>query len=111
MGHKVGDLLLTRVAVRSKNCVREVDCAARMGGDEFAILLNQVANQTDLKSISMKIVKEIEKPFIIENTEINIGSSIGFAVWPDQGDSFEELLHSADQAMYIDKQQHKYEQN
>lgn len=104
-GHHAGDSLLKEVSTRIDRCCREVDCVARMGGDEFSVLVDHVTERTDLEIIALKLIETINQPFTIDNREVRIGASIGIAIWPDHGTKFEHLQHAADQAMYMAKQQ------
>lgn len=100
LGHSYGDELLKNVASRLKNCLREGDTLARIGGDEFTIILPEVPNKEDVPMVAKKILATLEQPFILDNREINISASIGVAIFPDHGDSIDALTKSADIAMY-----------
>lgn len=108
-GHVVGDVLLQQVAGRLKNNTRQCedrpkDIIARLGGDEFVIALINVAQQKDIISIAEKIVYIIRKPFYIDQNMIEISSSLGIAIYPDDCKDFSLLVELADQAMYRIKQ-------
>jgi diguanylate cyclase (GGDEF)-like protein/PAS domain S-box-containing protein len=100
LGHIYGDELLKNVASRLKHCLREGDTLARIGGDEFTIILPEVPNKDDVPMVAQKILATLEQPFILDNREINISASIGVAIFPDHGDSIDALTKSADIAMY-----------
>ncbi|GGF69289.1 diguanylate cyclase domain-containing protein [Alteromonas lipolytica] len=102
-GHKFGDLLLGRVAVRMKQTVRESDTVARLGGDEFTLLLTDVSSYAMCKSLVDKIMEAICKPYLIQDSLVEIGASIGVACYPDDAGTEPELLSLADKAMYMSK--------
>lgn len=99
-GHGVGDLLLKEVAQRIQNCLRESDTAARIGGDEFVVLLPVIELVQDSKKTGEKILHALNQPFELAGHTLNISSSIGVAVYPDHGTSEKLLVKSADIAMY-----------
>jgi diguanylate cyclase (GGDEF)-like protein len=102
-GHHYGDLLLRQIGPRLRRCLRETDTVARMGGDEFAILLPN----THLKganSAARKILKTFETPFTLKETNVEVGASIGVAFFPDHGEEEDLLFQRADTAMYVAKQ-------
>ncbi|MCB5190952.1 EAL domain-containing protein [Methylobacillus arboreus] len=100
LGHQAGDDLLVAVAQRLNASVRSYDTIARLSGDEFAILLPDLRNPDDLATIARKINDEIAKPFQIQNKELFISTSIGIAIYPNDGDDRATLFKSADVAMY-----------
>ncbi|MCB5191851.1 EAL domain-containing protein [Methylobacillus arboreus] len=100
LGHFYGDELLKHVAQRLSGCLRAQDTLARMGGDEFTLLLHDLQNSDDASHVAAKIVDELKRPFLLDEREIFISSSIGIALYPDHGDSIETLVKSADIAMY-----------
>ena len=99
-GHAVGDRLLRMVAERVRAVLRESDTLARVGGDEFAVLLPRCAQAQDTERVAAAILGCLEQPFIDGPRELNISGSIGYAMYPDCGDDGEALLHCADLAMY-----------
>jgi diguanylate cyclase (GGDEF)-like protein/PAS domain S-box-containing protein len=99
-GHIIGDELLRVVAKRIKSVLRETDTVARIGGDEFLVLLPVIVNQTDAEKVANKILEEIRKPIAISNNEFNITASIGVSIYPEHGRSLEALAKNADIAMY-----------
>jgi diguanylate cyclase (GGDEF)-like protein len=99
-GHGVGDLLLKDVALRIQDCLRESDTAARIGGDEFVILLPAIETQQDASKVGEKIRLALNQPFELAGHTLKIGSSIGVAVYPEHGSDEKLLVKSADIAMY-----------
>ncbi len=108
-GHGVGDELLRKAAKRLSDCARESDTVARLGGDEFLIILeddntNSVHNrETEIRRIGERIIKSFSKPIIIDKQELNISTSIGFAIYPKDGEDETTLMRHADVAMYRSK--------
>lgn len=100
MGHDVGDMLLEYVAYRLKGCVRESDTVARMGGDEFTILLEQLHNRDDVMRVAECILDKMTETFSIANKSIRIGASIGISCYPHDSLDMESLIRLADSAMY-----------
>lgn len=105
MGHPVGDKLLQEVARRLKSCVRASDTLARMGGDEFTLLLQQITDATDAVKIAGKITQSLKQPWYMGNLEFHITTSIGIALYPNDGLDAETLMKHADVAMYRAKEQ------
>jgi diguanylate cyclase (GGDEF)-like protein/PAS domain S-box-containing protein len=99
-GHGVGDLLLKDVALRIQDCLRESDTAARVGGDEFVILLPTIGTQQDAIRVGEKILHALNQPFELAGHNLQISSSIGVAVYPKHGVDEKLLVKSADIAMY-----------
>lgn len=104
-GHAVGDLLLKAVAERMLACVRESDTVARIAGDEFTIILHQIAERASAASVAEKIIKAISEPFLLDQHRIQIGVSIGIALYPGDSQNEQELVKLADAAMYEAKNQ------
>jgi len=104
LGHQVGDQVLQYVSLCTRACLRESDTVARMGGDEFAVLLATASSQDGAVSVAKKIIKAVSEPFEIDGRQIEIGSSLGIAMFPEHGKNPEVLLHLADVAMYKAKQ-------
>ncbi|MEN6586639.1 MAG: diguanylate cyclase [Sulfuricella sp.] len=100
LGHDVGDLLLKEVASRIRDCVRESDTVARIGGDEFVVLLRTVAHEPDAKAVAEKIRSTLNQPFELAGHRLGISSSTGIALYPEHGSSEVELAKHADIAMY-----------
>jgi diguanylate cyclase (GGDEF)-like protein/PAS domain S-box-containing protein len=103
-GHAVGDLLLKEASQRMQSSVRESDTVARVGGDEFVVLLASLKHDHDARDIAEKIRHILNQPFNISGHTLNISSSIGAALYPAHGDSEKELIKHADLAMYYAKE-------
>lgn len=99
-GHQVGDKLLQAVAHRLTLCVREADTVARMGGDEFVIILNEINHWQEPSIVARKLMEAITTPFNIEGNPCNIGISVGISIYPDDAQDPQKLLSLADAAMY-----------
>ncbi|MCX4221072.1 diguanylate cyclase [Pseudomonas sp. MCal1] len=104
-GHGVGDMLLQTVANRLKGCVRETDTVARIGGDEFVVLLHSVHAADDADSVAEKIRQVLVQPMRLDGHNLHIEPSIGVARYPEHGDEEQQLFRHADQAMYSAKRQ------
>lgn len=103
LGHHMGDLLLKNVARRLTQCIRASDIAARLGGDEFVIILAKIINNDDAGIVAHKIVNALAEPFTFRDKKMQVGVSIGIAIYPDDGDRNDLLLNLSDGAMYIAK--------
>jgi diguanylate cyclase (GGDEF)-like protein/PAS domain S-box-containing protein len=104
LGHHIGDLLLKDVAKRVQQCLRESDSAARIGGDEFVVLLPLIEAESDAIAVAEKIRSALYLPFELAGHRLNISSSIGVAVYPEHGSDEKTLLRNADTAMYYAKE-------
>ncbi len=104
LGHTIGDGLLQAVAERLVRCVRAEDTVARMGGDEFTILLADVADGRAVRTVAGKVLETISAPIIVEQNELFVTTSVGIALFPDHGADAEALLKRADRAMYRAKE-------
>jgi len=100
LGHKVGDEILAETAHRMQQSVRETDTVARMGGDEFTIILNNVTSHDDISRVTEKILKSISKPYKQADTKHHLSISIGVSIYPDNASQRDALITSADNAMY-----------
>jgi len=100
LGHAVGDVLLQQAALRLKACLRRGDTLARLGGDEFTAVLPELSNHQDAVLIADKFLESLRRPFELAGQMIHISASIGIAVYPQDGDSIDELISNSDIAMY-----------
>jgi diguanylate cyclase (GGDEF)-like protein len=107
LGHDAGDQVLVQFAQRLRGCVREVDTVARQGGDEFIVLLTELHKGADAQQVADKIMKAIAEPFVVNGDMLEVGASIGVAVYPDDDEDIETLIEKADLAMYAAKQRGK----
>jgi diguanylate cyclase (GGDEF)-like protein/PAS domain S-box-containing protein len=107
LGHVVGDKLLQVVGKRLKSIIRKSDTVARMGGDEFMLVLlfPGIRGDGDAAKIGQRILEAFRKPFVFDDHEINITTSIGIAIYPDDGKDADTLMKNADIAMYRAKAQ------
>lgn len=99
-GHDAGDAIVRGVAERVSATIRRTDSVARIGGDEFVVLLEQVNSTGDITSIAQKIIDAVVEPFVVAGKHLRIGCSIGIAVFPDAGVDAATLMRNADMAMY-----------
>ena len=106
-GHVAGDQLLCELAKRFKNIVRSNDTFARVGGDEFVIMLGEMKSPDDCKAILDRLLEDVKQPVHIGNNTVHVTASIGVAIFPDNGSDSETLLKLADQAMYVVKESGK----
>ncbi len=106
-GHDVGDQVLTEVAGRLSAGLRESDTVARLGGDEFLAILSSVNSRAEAQMVADKLARRVSEPFTCNGRRIAIGASIGVAVCPDDGETSEQLLCCADNAMYAEKRRSK----
>jgi diguanylate cyclase (GGDEF)-like protein len=104
LGHGAGDQLLEDVARRLSGAVREVDTVARIGGDEFLLLIADTRDQSDLAAVAAKIGEALDEPFRVGSAELHTSASIGISVYPADGTTGDDLVARADEAMYFAKQ-------
>jgi diguanylate cyclase (GGDEF)-like protein/PAS domain S-box-containing protein len=104
LGHHMGDRLLQEVSELLTGLLRKVDTVARMGGDEFLLLLPEIQKIEDSIMIAQKIIDSFQTPFVIDGYEIHITTSIGIASYPDDSDDVDTLVKHADIAMYRAKE-------
>jgi len=105
LGHSFGDLLLQQVANRLKNEIRQEDTVARVGGDEFLIVLAKVKDLAEVEAIATRIVNSVVGEFVIQGRTVNVTCSLGISVYPEHGEDGETLIKNADAAMYSAKEQ------
>lgn len=103
IGHLGGDEMLKLVAFRLSGCLRQQDTVSRFGGDEFLIMLTEMDRLEDVRTIADQIMNSIAEPVIVKGQEFFITASAGIAVYPEDGESTEELIKNADLAMYASK--------
>lgn len=106
-GHDIGDEFLIQYAHRLTSCICACDEVYRLGGDEFVILLRQIERREEIQQIMERIHGELQKECSIESCIFTAASTIGAAYYPENGESFQELLKQADQALYKGKRQGK----
>jgi diguanylate cyclase (GGDEF)-like protein/PAS domain S-box-containing protein len=104
LGHRVGDLLLKDVSRRIRAALRQSDVLARISGDEFVIVLEDLTDEDAPERVAHKILDEVRRPFQIEGHEIHVSGSLGLALYPEDGRDAETLLKNADAAMYHAKE-------
>jgi diguanylate cyclase (GGDEF)-like protein/PAS domain S-box-containing protein len=104
LGHDLGDLLLKEVANRIRRCLRPSDTAARIGSDEFVVLLPEIAMAQDAEIVADKVLKVMAEPFILAHHIVRISVSVGIALYPEHGEDVGQIMKSADLAMYQAKQ-------
>ncbi len=104
LGHAAGDAMLTEIANRLRQCVRESDVVARVGGDEFIILLREVSDANQVTTVARKILSIVVKPLIIQGQECRVTASIGISMFPSDAQDGETLIKNADAAMYAAKE-------
>ena len=107
LGHHAGDLLLRQTADRLRTAIRSSDFVARMGGDEFTVIVQDLARGHDAALVASKILEEVRQPCRLEGREVVVGASIGISVCPEDGDDSPTLLRHADLAMYRAKEEGK----
>lgn len=103
LGHHIGDLVLKEVSSRIQTILREGDILARLGGDEFIILLNNIDSTKLTSAFAERVLHVFNKPIAIKNHEFYLTASIGICIFPDDGETLEDLQRNADMAMYKSK--------
>ena len=102
-GHETGDQVLKKIAQRMKECVREVDTVARIGGDEFIILAPGLCGSTAVERVCQKLINSLIAPISVDGQKLQVGASIGCAEYPQDGEHENDLMKHADAAMYLAK--------
>jgi diguanylate cyclase (GGDEF)-like protein len=103
LGHASGDKLLQAVALRLTKGIRGADTACRCGGDEFVIMLSEIHSPNIATALAVEIGGRLSEPYIIDGHKIHTAASVGVAVYPGDGQTFEALMKQADIAMYRTK--------
>ena len=105
MGHSVGDELLKAVGQRLSGILRKSDTVSRIGGDEFLLVLPQISQMEHVTKFAERILNAFQEPFVFGRHRLQVTTSIGIAIYPEDGTNIENLLKSADSAMYLAKEQ------
>ncbi|MDR3439500.1 GGDEF domain-containing protein [Telmatospirillum sp.] len=98
LGHDAGDRLLIEVGQRVLGLIRSADSAARFGGDEFVLLVR--GDSDGVAALAWRLLEAMRRPFILDGSEIHVSTSVGYALYPDDGQKSTQLLRAADMAMY-----------
>lgn len=104
LGHAAGDEVLRQVGARLLSRLRKIDVVARIGGDEFAVVLSDVAHDSDVQAICDQLLSVVTEPYELSGNQSTVTTSIGIAVYPDDGGDVQRLLKNADAAMYQAKE-------
>jgi diguanylate cyclase (GGDEF)-like protein/PAS domain S-box-containing protein len=100
LGHEAGDAVLREVARRLNHCVRSSDTVSRVGGDEFVVVVEEIGRPNEAAMVARKIIEALGTPVVYQGHDCRVGASIGIAVFPDDGNTMEEVSKAADMAMY-----------
>jgi diguanylate cyclase (GGDEF)-like protein len=103
LGHQAGDLMLLGVAGRLSDATLTCDSVARLGGDEFIILFRNIADKAELASRATGLLAALCRPIDLDGHRLPVAASLGFAMYPDDGDAIREVMHAADTALYVEK--------
>ncbi|MGB9600308.1 MAG: diguanylate cyclase domain-containing protein [Myxococcota bacterium] len=103
LGHNAGDIVLKEVSGRTKSVIRKIDTVARIGGDEFIIILSDIKSIQDIEDIANRIIEEISRPYSIDREIVEISPSLGISIFPEDGNETDTLIRKADMAMYKSK--------
>lgn len=104
LGHATGDEVLIEISKRLKHRIRETDTVSRLGGDEFTIILEDITHLVNAKTVADDLIKLVNQPIATNDRMVNVGASIGIAMYPDDDTSAEGLMRKADAAMYMAKE-------
>jgi len=102
-GHDAGDALLREVSKRTSESVREMDTVARMGGDEFTVILSDMRTRPGIERVAKKIIEALSSPFDLDGKICSVSASIGIAIYDGKRETAEQLVKIADEAMYVAK--------
>ena len=102
-GHNAGDFCLVEFSRRLKEKTRITDCVARVGGDEFVIITSEYSSKLEIEQYISRIFEIISLPFHYESNHLVLGMSLGFASYPDDGNTLDEIIHVADTRMLNSK--------
>lgn len=108
LGHYIGDCVLIEIASRLNLILRDGDYLSRFGGDEYIVILDNLKKDTPLSRIIQRMTEEISKPMLIEQNTLQVSISIGYAVFPNEANSYNELYQAADKKMYAHKKENKH---
>jgi diguanylate cyclase (GGDEF)-like protein len=100
LGHPAGDALLCEIATRLQAGLRHCDSICRQGGDEFVLLLGEIADRSVASRIAGRVLQALSEPVLFEGRQIRVGGSIGISLYPEHGKDFEPLISRADKALY-----------
>lgn len=103
LGHDAGDLLLQQAADRIRETARNIDIAARVGGDEFVVLQTSLGQSSDAAQLARRLIDRLSEPYDINGQQVRVGASVGIAIHPRDGDQIDVLLKHADRALYSAK--------
>jgi diguanylate cyclase (GGDEF)-like protein/PAS domain S-box-containing protein len=107
LGHAIGDGLLVAVAARLRSRIRQQDILARMGGDEFVVILDSIQAKDESALVGGNLLSALSNPFSVDGHEVSVGASVGISIFPDSAIGSEELIKEADSAMYVAKREGK----
>ncbi|MEE8515178.1 MAG: GGDEF domain-containing protein, partial [Alphaproteobacteria bacterium] len=99
-GHEMGDAVLKVVATRLLSSIRAIDTVARVGGEEFILVIEEANDRSDLKRVAERILAMVTRPIHVNGNNCSIGVSLGYSVYPDDGENLEGLIRNADTAMF-----------
>jgi len=100
LGHHIGDGMLKTVAKRIQSVLRKSDTIARIGGDEFVVILETMETRSEAARVSEKIIAAVKRPMLVDSHNLNTTASIGIAIFPDDGETMHDIIKHADNAMY-----------